>query len=68
MLCCFCVVVLRQNLETLIAYIFVPGEAEQGLASLEWVVFGAGLLVFILGALVFYRITAGSSGLKASAV
>ena len=59
MLCCFCVVVLRQNLETLIAYIFVPGEAEQGLASLEWVVFGAGLLVFILGALVFYRITAG---------
>lgn len=57
-LCCFCVVVLRQNLEAIYLALLKPGDMawETNTVS-EKVFFAAGLLVFALGAFVFYRLT-----------
>lgn len=56
-LCCACVVLLRQNLDALYVSMLKPGETPWEVNSIrEWVFFIGGLLIFVLGALVFYRI------------
>ena len=57
-LCCFCVVVLRQNLEAIFWSFIEPNVVEVELDTFEWILFVAGLLIFVLGAYVFYKITA----------
>ena len=57
-LCCGCVVLLKQNMEALYLGLLKPGEVAWEINSLrEWLFFAAGLLSFALGAFVFYRIT-----------
>ena len=57
-LCCFCVVVLRQNLEAIYLRLLKPGDMAWELNNLpERAFFAAGLLVFALGAFAFYRLT-----------
>lgn len=57
-LCCFCVVVLRQNLEAIYLILLKPGDmAWETNTPSEKVFFAAGLLIFALGAFAFYRLT-----------
>ena len=57
-LCSFCVVVLRQNLEAIYLRLLKPGDMAWELDNLpEKAFFIAGLLIFALGAFVFYRLT-----------
>ena len=54
-LCCFCVVVLRQNLDALLSFIVKPDSVDSSPGSVrEWAMFAAGLMVFVLGAFAFY--------------
>ena len=56
-LCCFCVVMLRQNLDALFSYIIWPDSVDSFPGSTrEWAMFVAGLMVFVLGAFAFYRL------------
>lgn len=56
-LCCACVVLLRQNLDALYVSILQPGETPWEVnTAREWAFFIGGLLIFVLGALVFYRV------------
>lgn len=58
-LCCACVVLLRQNLDAIYISLLEPGEVAWEINSLlEWAFFVGGLLIFVLGAFVFYKITA----------
>lgn len=58
-LCCACVVLLRQNLDALYISLLKPGEVAWEINSLrEWAFFVGGLLIFVLGAFVFYQLTA----------
>ncbi len=58
-LCCACVVLLRQSLDAIYTSMLKPDELPWELTTLrEWFVFVAGILIFVLGAFVFYRITA----------
>ena len=58
MLCCFCVVVLRQNLESIYLSLLKPGEEPWEINSpSEWAFFVAILLAFAIGAFAFYRLT-----------
>ncbi|MBO5501718.1 MAG: HAMP domain-containing histidine kinase [Clostridia bacterium] len=57
-LCCACVVLLRQNIEALYLALLKPDEIPWEVTTLrEWVIFVAGLFSFALGAFVFYKIT-----------
>lgn len=57
-LCCACVVLLRQNMDYIYIGLLKPGEEPWELSTArEWLFFIGGLLVFALGAWVFYRIT-----------
>jgi len=57
-LCCACVVLLRQNMEALYLGLLKPDEIAWEINTLrDWVFFIAGLLSFVLGAFVFYKIT-----------
>ena len=57
-LCCACVVLLRQNIEALYLALLRPDEIPWEVTTLrEWVIFLAGLFSFALGAFVFYKIT-----------
>lgn len=57
-LCCACVVLLRQNIEALYLALLRPDEMPWEVTTLrEWVIFLAGLFSFALGAFVFYKIT-----------
>lgn len=57
-LCCFCVVVLRQNIEAILWFVVSPGSMDEAPGSLqEWVLYAAGLMVFVLGAFAFYGLT-----------
>lgn len=56
-LCCFCVVLLRQNLDALFSYIVKPDSVDSSPGSVrDWALFAAGLMVFVLGAFAFYRL------------
>ena len=58
-LCCACVLLLRQNLDAIYISMLKPDELPWELTTLrEWFVFVAGILIFVLGAFVFYRIAA----------
>ena len=57
-LCCFCVVVLRQNLDAIFSFIVKPDSIDSPLNTVrEWALYAAGLMVFVLGAFAFYRLT-----------
>lgn len=57
-LCCFCVVLLRQNLESIYLALLKPGEMAWEMNSpSEWVFFVAILLAIAVGAFAFYQLT-----------
>lgn len=58
-LCCACVVLLRQSLDAFYVSLLDPGEVAWELNTpRETAIFIAGLLIFALGAFVFYKLTA----------
>ena len=56
-LCCFCVVVLQRNLDTILTFIVKPGSIDSPFNTVqEWVFYAAALMIFALGAFAFYRL------------
>ncbi len=56
-LCCFCVVVLRQNLEAILTFIVKPDSIDSPFSTVrDWVFYAASLMIFVLGAFAFYRL------------